>query len=273
MSAFLDAALAYARRGWPVFPCNSLKRPLTPHGFHDASSDQAQIRGWCWDAALVAVATGQPSGIVVLDIDIREGGSGIDSLELLGINFHPQTATAHTPSGGIHVFYVWPGYEVPSSAGKIGPYLDVRGDSGYIILPPGTGRFWDPHLGSDTPLASMPEWMVIRDPSIGQPVGTSKPVGELNAYCEAALDNAFRRIIGAPSGQQEETLNREAYGLGRLVGSWGMPPRLALETLQLAAARMPSFDRRRPWRPKEFERKISASFTAGLRQPRERRHG
>jgi hypothetical protein len=274
MNAVLDAALGYAARGWPVFPCgNPDKRPLTAHGFYDATLDETQIRKWPWTAALVAIATGKPSGIVALDIDIREGGSGIDGLELLGINFHPRTATAHTPSGGIHVFFAWPGYEVPNSAGKIGPYLDVRGDGGYIILPPGPGRFWDPHQGPDTPLASMPKWMVIRDPSIVPPVGPSKPVGELNPYCETALDNAFRRIIEAPSGQQEETLNREAFGLGRLVGTCGMPPSLALEALQLAAARMPSFDRRRPWRPKEIERKIGAAFTAALRQPPERHHG
>jgi hypothetical protein len=101
---------------------------------------------------------------VVLDIDIRESGSGIDTLQMLGVNFHPITPTAHTPSGGIHCFFAWPGYKVPNSASKIGPYLDVRGDGGYVVLPPGPGRFWDPHLGPDTPLTAMPEWLVVAEP-------------------------------------------------------------------------------------------------------------
>ena len=55
----LDAALRYAARGWPVFPCRG-KIPLTPHGFHDASTDAATIEAWWRENpdALISVATG-----------------------------------------------------------------------------------------------------------------------------------------------------------------------------------------------------------------------
>jgi putative DNA primase/helicase len=221
-----------------------------------------------------ALATGKVSGIVALDVDLKPAAYDPVSLEALGICFHPVTPTAHSPSGGYHMLFKSPGHFVKTIAGRLGLGLDIRGDGGSLMLPPGPGRFWDPHLGPDTPLAPMPDWMVIpeREPKRTS-AGAIKAVGELSPYCERALDNAYRRIVEARAGQQEITLNSEAFGLGTLVGGWEIPPALALEVLRRAAARMTSYDRRRPWRLKELERKISGAFTAGLCHPRERCHG
>ena len=38
-SKLLEAALGYAAKGKPVFPCNLAKKPLTEHGHKDASTD------------------------------------------------------------------------------------------------------------------------------------------------------------------------------------------------------------------------------------------
>lgn len=137
----LAAALSYARRGWPVFPCRPRgKEPLTAHGFKDATTDPATIRSWWqrWPDANVALATGRVSGLVVLDVDMDKGG--LDSLRTLVDRFAggelPEGPAVQTGGGGYHLYFAYPAAPVPCSAGKAGPGLDLRGDGGYVIAPP-----------------------------------------------------------------------------------------------------------------------------------------
>jgi Bifunctional DNA primase/polymerase, N-terminal len=132
------AALAYARRGVPVFPCEpGAKRPLTRNGHWDATTDPRIIERWWkrWPSANVGVPTGKKSGVVVLDVD--DGGlESLAKLERAGAAA-PKTARARTGGGGIHVFFRYPrGTEIRNSAGLLGPGLDVRGEGGYVVVPP-----------------------------------------------------------------------------------------------------------------------------------------
>lgn len=149
----LSAALEYATRyQWRVFPAwwphdgrcacgtgcgkSAAKHPLTRSGVHDASTDPDVIRTWWarWPLANVAIATGRASGLVVIDLDVRPGKDGRASLRSIGPM--PLTATARTGSGGLHLYYAHPGVDVPNSAGRVGPGIDVRGEGGYVLAPP-----------------------------------------------------------------------------------------------------------------------------------------
>lgn len=69
------AALAYAAKGVPVFPCDpAKKKPLTKHGFKEASTDPATIAEWWerWPNAMIGMPTGKASGVWVLDVDNPE---------------------------------------------------------------------------------------------------------------------------------------------------------------------------------------------------------
>jgi hypothetical protein len=144
----LAAALAYAARGWHVFPVKTDKTPRTVHGLKDATTDVAQIRSWWarWPDAGVAIRTGAVSGLMVLDVDVDRGGDEtLFELEREHGEL-PLTPRVKTPSGGTHFYFRHPGGEVPNSTDKIGPGLDVRGDGGYVVAPPSehsSGRTYD----------------------------------------------------------------------------------------------------------------------------------
>ena len=134
----LQRALAYARHGWPVFPCRpGSKEPTTRHGFHDATNDQDQIRSW-WrrqPAANVAIATGQP-GPDVLDVDQHgEAGSGFAAFSRLkreGL-LEGASAIVATPGGGLHAYFAGS----DQASGRLPrQHLDFRAQGGYVLAPP-----------------------------------------------------------------------------------------------------------------------------------------
>src|SRR5689334_20568225 len=107
-------ALHYAVcRRKPVFPCNPEdKSPKVKGGFKAATLEPEQIFAWDWSNSLIGIPTGERSGWVVVDVDIREGGNGMESFQHLSGWLHPETLTAYTPSGGMHLFFAHPGQEV-----------------------------------------------------------------------------------------------------------------------------------------------------------------
>jgi len=136
-----EAAELLAQAGVPVFPCVALeKRPLTTHGFRDASVDLDQVAGWWsrWPDANVAMPTGMASGIDVVDVDVHAAGNGygaIRSARSSGLLGDPAWMVK-TPSSGLHLCFLHaddvsqPSWQVPSR------HVDFRGDGGYVVLPP-----------------------------------------------------------------------------------------------------------------------------------------
>lgn len=135
-------ARAYAQAGYAVFPITpgQKKPPLTEHGFKDATRDLDQIARWweTWPKANIGVVPGR-SGHVVLDVDIKSGGNGhetLGSLEIDHTSVLPPALTVHTPSGGQHLWYKLPDGTEPPGNQQAGPHVDVRSGSGYVLVPP-----------------------------------------------------------------------------------------------------------------------------------------
>jgi hypothetical protein len=184
------AALEYAACGWLVVPLHSPKargcscgradcanpgkHPRTRRGLKDASCDADTIREWWrrWPDANIGIVTGPESGILVLDVDGKQGEESLIELARRGCRL-PDTFTARTGGGGQHLYFRWPeGADVRNSQSKIAPGLDIRGQGGYVVAPPSlhaSGQRYEVNE-SAIPPAPCPEWLLslIRCPPAAQ---------------------------------------------------------------------------------------------------------
>jgi len=134
------------------------KHPLTRHGKDDATTDLGVIAEWAARFPGCNWGGRPPVGAIILDVDPRNGGA----TTLVALQDQhgrlPRTLTARTGSGGFHI---WLSYDGPTR-GKLGEGIDIKSNSGYVVLPPSLhasgGRYeWI----SERPAAYAPQW--VRD--------------------------------------------------------------------------------------------------------------
>lgn len=214
MNVKLEAALAYQRMRWRIFPCHSIvqtdagpacscgkascgspgKHPRTKGGFKDATDEEAAIRRWWarWPDANIALATGD--GLAVFDIDGEEGFQQFQAF----VAQHgrvPETLTSQTGRGVHLVFAMRDG--APSVRSAARGKVHVRGDGGYIILPPSnhiSGRNYK--WLKQVPIAILPD--TLRQWSQGYEIPTDK-----------LSDSAFGHLGAMPSWLQERTAQNQ----------------------------------------------------------------
>lgn len=154
-------ALAYADAGLPVHPLhwtdaagrcacddpgcgrNAGKHPLTPHGFHDATTDRRVIAGWWgrWPLANIGIPTGPAGGLYVVDVDSTTPAGAQLARELardaLLLTSTMLIATPGKPPdyvAGLHV-WLWSEADQPTAGLGIG---ELKGRGGYVLAPPST---------------------------------------------------------------------------------------------------------------------------------------
>jgi hypothetical protein len=213
----LEAALDYARCGIPVFPCNPIdKKPLTANGFKDATRDETQILAW-WQQypnAMIGAPMGPASNLWAIDLDLDpgrkiDGKATLDQL-IAQRGALPPTWVSITPRGGQHLIFAWdPNVEIRNSASKIGPGVDVRGNGGYICLPPSrnaTGGTYQWESGGPQNAALASPWLIAL-----------AKARKASAYAKAALDRECKNVASAQPGTRNNTLNAAAFKLFQLV--------------------------------------------------------
>lgn len=276
------AALAYARRGWRVFPCHTAvpggcscpagagcasiaKHPRTRHGLHDASADADTIKRWwrMWPQANVGLRTGD--GLVVVDIDPAHGGmASLRALEA-AMGRIPPTLAVRTGGAGLHLYFS-SGDAIRNSAGALGPGIDIRGDGGYVIAPPSwhASGSWYRWNGGPT-LAPLPGW--VREHLVRpQPERVAFDPGDLrrpgvSAWAATAVAGEVARVNAAGDGQRNHTLNRSAFVLGQIVGGGHLDRAEVVDVLRRAGESA-------GLGPREVAATVDSGLSAGERWPR-----
>jgi putative DNA primase/helicase len=212
-----QVAKAYSKFNISVFPCIPLqKKPAIPEWQKKATKDSVELEklfreGQEWN---VAAPCGSGNGFFVLDLDGKEGLAWAKQHGLIGEPFRVllETWVQRTPSGGLHFFFAYPeGVEVRNSAGKLAPGVDVRGEGGYVLLPPSKIDFAKTHKNASG--SEVYTW--IRSPR----AGNLKPAPQwlldaLNA--KSAREVAAKSFEGPiPEGKRNSALASLAGTLRR----------------------------------------------------------
>lgn len=179
----LEEAISYAEHGYPVFPTFGIldgrcscgyekcikdagKHPRVNAWGERASTDIEQIAKWWtkWPESNIGLPTGERSGVLVLDVDRKNGKDGTLWLDAMRPDI-PDGPSAVTPNGGVHLFFKYPaGSGITISSDKVSRGVDVRGDGGYVVVDPsvglnGVGYLWEDDLREFEPPAA-PDWLV-----------------------------------------------------------------------------------------------------------------
>ena len=214
----ITLALELAPRGVRVFPqIKSGDRPGgSPAGVkwkEDASDDPVEIRAWSerYEKCNFAAATGSDSGIVVLDVDVKNEKPGNDSLRGLIAEFElPDTYTVRSPSGGHHLYFESPigtsVQEIRNMAELPGyPGIEVKGNGGCITLP---GSFFpsgaEYQLESDLPFSRLPD-AFVQYLNESQSVCLAAEIQPGQEILEGQRHDSMLELIGSLHGKGVET--------------------------------------------------------------------
>lgn len=210
-------AAVYAAAGLPVLPvhwiaggsrcscrdpqCRSQgKHPLTRNGKDDATTDAGQLAEWWGRWPLANVGIRPPAGTIVLDVDPRnQGGNNLAEL----VRLHgalPQTLTACTGGGGLHIWLAYSGRH----GAKLCTGVDIKSHSGYVVAPPsphvsGSRYAW----GNQLPVTYAPGWLQrLLDP----PREATRAFAGSGRNTGASADGLVRVVAGAAEGNRNPAL-------------------------------------------------------------------
>lgn len=252
------AALTYARAGLPVFPafgvtpagacecgdaaCDRPAKHPRVRWTREATVSEGEVVSWWarWPTANIGLPTGAASGLIVIDLDLAElevaGDDGTPRLVVedgeaelsqvlereLGEGWDVRrlrelTLVSRTGSGGTHLFL-----RDPAGVGAVTrwlPAVDLRGDGGYVLLPPsrhasGGAYEWQTELSPWVPDARLAGQLRLARGSAAPARGANGRVS-LSEHGEDGVSVGYREAKrhGPGEGERDEFFNKYAFEL------------------------------------------------------------
>jgi len=257
--SMLDAALAHAKSGRPVFPlldktplisrdacptclgnCENTSADGEPEkwfcprcnkdrggaGYEYATTDPQLIEKWWsrWPEAQIGMPT---DCYFILEVAAGEGSVGIDSLDALEAEYGilPKTLVQTTPRGWKQCFFKAPeGTIIKSNQSVLGQDIDVRGQGDYAVLAPsknanGESYVWDTDPDA-TPIAEAPEWIVGRLTEKSEP---SEEDSAADPKRNPIIDAILAEMKNAQVGTRNDTLYSLTRKAGRMIDTGALP--------------------------------------------------
>jgi len=230
------AAFAYRTQGLHPIPIHpDRKVPLVEWKPYQAMQPTiGDLVSWWteYPKARVGLVAGKVPGIVVVDVDMRNGGDA-DSLDVPAGAFKVKT-----PSGGLHIYLKHPGQPCRNRAGVFRG-VDIRGDGGYVVASPSPGYVSEGKLiVSRLPVA--PAWV-----SNGQGVdgGRRNPPGWFAERFKQATLKGERNDTAARLAGYLVHKNLPSEEVQAILGEWAarcmppFPPEELAQVVQSVSAR------------------------------------
>lgn len=264
----LPYALAAASQGFHIFPVepggktpgrlypnrDPSEAPWTLKWSEVATTDIPTIVKW-WNECPtrnIGIAC-KPSGLLVVDCDMKPGADGFIEWSALATRFDPvwflaPTFMVRTGGGGCHLYYRWPSHVQASQAG-LAEHVDIRsngGQKGGYVLAAGSVTTKGPYVvEDDAPVAQAPTWLIelcrerprVEQPArrIQQPAALSF-AGLQTAVATASEGNRNQAVLWAARSMCEDgaTLDDALNALVPHATGNGLTEREATDTIKSA---------------------------------------
>ncbi len=202
----------------------------------------------------VAIITGAPSGIFVLDLDTPEAEQ-----VALDRGWLVPTLTVTTGKGR-HAYYTLPpGFEVKNGAGKLAPNIDIRGNGGFVVGAGSThpnGRRYE-LIGDANEPADPPPALV----DALRPTPSARRAMAQSATGSGEAGALYQELQAAKEGTRNEEANRVAFRIGQLAAAGRVDPKEAEARLREICEDM-------GLGPAEIDHILPRSIEEGMANPR-----